>query len=428
MAPRNRRSVLRTAATGFGVLGAGCTSSNESGLPANNQSSPSENRSSPPDDDESEEDVFRQDKNMPPGSPALPSEGSWPSYRFDAGNTGANPGGAGLRDGTPYWELDAGRGATVADGTLYNVFSNRDKLLTFRDPATAAVETSSSLVQYGVNSPPVVANGRVFVTTFIEVLCFDAESGKRLWRGPEMNGINACPTVSDGTVLINTGGGFDGVQPQLRAFDAASGEELWTYKTSGESRSVPAVGETQAFISSTGGLHAIDLMSGKERFVLEEAAHDNGATPVVHDGTVYAINADGTLVAADTTDGTVRWRFTVSSETYPPNVPPVVSDGVVYTHSESGVVALDATDGSTVATSQVTAWPDGLMGDVLYVSGDGTVSALDAASGLDTLWSLETEGGKTSPDSAEIGIYYVTPVNEAVYVSAADAFYGIGPK
>lgn len=427
MAPRNRRSVLRTAATGFGVLGAGCTSSNESGLPANNQSSPSENRSPPPDDDESEEDVFRQDKNMPPGSPALPSEGSWPSYRFDAGNTGANPGGAGLRDGTPYWELDAGRGAAVADGTLYNVFSNRDKLLTFRDPATAAVETSSSLVQYGVNSPPVVANGRVFVTTFIEVLCFDAESGKRLWRGPEMNGIMACPTVSDGTVLINTGG-FDGVQPQLRAFNAASGEELWTYKTSGESRSVPAVGETQAFISSTGGLHAIDLMSGKERFVLEEAAHDNGATPVVHDGTVYAINADGTLVAADTTDGTVRWRFTVSSETYPPNVPPVVSDGVVYTHSESGVVALDATDGSTVATSQVTAWPDGLVGDVLYVSGDGTVSALDAASGLDTLWSLETEGGKTSPDSAEIGIYYVTPVNEAVYVSAADAFYGIGPK
>lgn len=80
--------------------------------------------------------------------------GTWPAPRFDSANTGWNPDGAGLRDGTTYWRLNAGGAAAVADGTLYNV-SSRDRettALTARDPATASVHTSSDLVGYGSTS------------------------------------------------------------------------------------------------------------------------------------------------------------------------------------------------------------------------------------------------------------------------------------
>ena len=425
----SRRSVLQTAATGIGLLGTGCLSSSDANRPTSTRGDTRTPTSTKTDEGATPSwTVDERVDTTPPGTPALEPTGEWPSYRFDAGNTGANPDGTGVRNGTEYWRLNAGGPASVADGALYNIASRdrETRTLTYRDPATASIKTSSNLVEYGVSHPPVVGDGRVFVTTYLEVFCFDAQSGEQLWRGLQMDGIQSRPTVHDERVLVNSGGSKN-IGPHLRAFDATSGDELWRYETGSNSDSTPAVADGQAFISSEGGLHAIDIASGEESFIVPSVAAQR-SSPVVHDGTVFAVSDDATgeidedeLVSIDAEDGTERWRVPVGTDS-----PPVVTNEAVYAFVEDGIAALDRTDGTVQASSFLQARPVALVGDVLYTVRDGRVYALDVANGLDSLWSLTTEEVQVS-DEILRAVLHVTPVDGAVYVSASDAFHGIGP-
>lgn len=432
MVRRTRRSVLQASGVGLGLLGSGClglSPSGDSTRSPSNTSTPTPAGSETPTDDASTTGYSTVDERVtttPPGSPALDPSGSWPASRFDSGNTGWNPDGTGLRDGTTYWRLDAGGSASVARGTLYNTADGDDEtdVLTFRDPTTGRVETSSDLVPYGVNPPPVVGDDNVFVSTFIEVFCFDAQSGEQVWRGPEMDGIQSQPTIQEERVFVNSSG-YKDVDPHLRAFDAASGDELWRYETGHFSDSTPAVDDDRVFVSSEGGLHAINAASGEESFLVPDVAARR-FSPVVAGGTVFTLSSENfgkrdELVALDAADGTEKWRVAVSVDS-----PPVVTDDAVYASVEEGIAELDRADGSVLASTSTQAAPVGLVGDVLYLESDGTISALDVTDDLTRLWWLTTEEVQIS-DTIGRAIYHITPVDGAVYVSARDAFYGIGP-
>jgi len=443
MTRRSRRSILQTTAISLGVVGAGCTSSTETDDPENTGRDPA-NTDNDQHDDPDRHETGAEGKigepAQPPGSPPLDPSGKWPSLRFDAGQTAANPDGTGVRNGTLYWRLGVPGPVTVADGTLYNIDPEGISELVFRDPATAAVETSKNLPHEPGNLSPVVANGRVFVTTVKGVICFDATSGAQLWRSPPMSGLTGVPTVSDGTVIVNATSPIS-----LRAFDAESGREAWQYELrTWQRQPTPAVGENRAFVCDREGLHAIDLASGEAAYVNRELPSDTGTeltidtgTAVVRDDTVYVITADGTLVAAETTDGTVRWHRSVSSDSIrdpeidtitarPDVVPLVVSDDVVYAYGESGLVALDLTDGSLITRASA-ARPRRLDGDVLYAATGGSLSALDTANDLDTLWEVNLNAIEPPIDPEGSHVGHVTPVDGAVYVSDWNALFGIGP-
>lgn len=365
-------------------------------------------------------------RKKPPGSPALRPTGTWPAPRFDSGNTGWNPDGEGLRDGTTYWRLNAGGPASVAGGTLFNTFGrNRETTaLTYRDPKTARVEKRMDLVQYGVADPPVVGDDRVFVNTFVEVFCFDSTSGEQVWRGPKMDGVGGQPTVQGDLVLVN-GGGFRDVGPHLSAFDVSNGDEMWRYDIGRDSGSTPAVADGRVYVSTADGLHAIDLATGEPSFTVPEVA-SQGISPVVDSGTVFANTgkyaAGGPeLVALDATDGTRRWRVPVDIAGIP-----VVTDDVVYAAVENRIAALDRTDGSVRTRSTPQASPVGLVGDVLYATRKGTVYAFDVANEMEKLWAITTEEVRIQ-DTIGRTVYHVTPVDGAVYIAARDAFYGVGP-
>ncbi len=419
--PPTRRHLLKTGGAALVVGLAGCAGDAvESSPTATATPTPTPTETS----DAGYPDVDERVDRLPPGSPALSPAGEWPSYRFDAGNTGANPAGTGLRNGTEYWRLNAGGPASVANGRLSNVFSRDQspKQLTIRDPATAAIDRQTPLVGYGVTSPPTIADGRVFVTTFIEVFCLDAETGEELWRGPEMDGIQGRPTVHDGVVFVNSGG-FDGVEPQLRAFDAETGNEQWRYDVGAETKSTPAVAGDRVLVTGAGGVHAVDRASGDQAFVVPDVASRWG-DPVVADGVCYAID-DGEesqdVVAINIDSRETLWRRAADTDS-----PPVVAGDRIYLGSDGQVRELDATDGSVRRSSGGPGQPVALVGDVLYVTNNGAVRALDLAGDLAELWSLRTEEVQIS-DTIGRAVYSVTPVDGAVYVSARDAFYGIGP-
>lgn len=426
-APRSRRQVLRALAAG-GAAVAGCTGDRARTTPSTRrpttttatatttttETTETHGSTSGPDERET---------RTPPGAPELDPGGEWPTLGFDAANTGYDPHGTGLRDAERYWRLDAGGPASLHGGTLYNVH-DRDReyaALTRRDPATAAVQSATRLVQYGVNSPPTVAAGRVYVATFIEVLCLAPDRDEVLWRGPEMDGVHGTPTVHDGTVYVNSGG-FQGVQPHVRAFDAASGEEQWRYDTGSESKGTPAVAGGRVFVNSRDGLHAIDAATGDRAFVVPDAAYD-WATPAATADAVYttAYRDDGVeLLAIDAADGTVRWRVPADPTHHGP---PVVAGDIVYAGTDDGVVAL-AADGTKIASLGGAGAPVARVGSVVYAADGGVLYALDAHAG--ELWSHTTEQVRVE-DTVGRAISGVTPVDGAVYVSARDGFHGLGP-
>lgn len=181
----------------------------------------------------------------------------------------------------------------------------------------------------------------------------------------------------------------------------------------------------RVFVNSRDGLHAVDATDGSALFTVGDAA-DEWGTPAVAGDTVYAMAyRDGAdeLLAIDVADGSVRWRISAGAMR---SVPPVVTPDAAYVGTDAGVVAVNPADGHETLTLGGSGEPVARVGDVLYTVQRGTISALDAA-GEGELWSYETEEVQVH-DTVGQTIYGVTPVDDAVYVSARDGFHGIGPS
>jgi outer membrane protein assembly factor BamB len=427
MRPPSRRAVLRLA--GLALAGtAGCTS--RGGDASSPTDSPTRPPTATPTESPPDTETYRPtdgpDERLtrtPPGDPPLNPNGSWPQYRFDAGNTGYAPDTAGLRDATGHWALDAGHAPSVAEGTLFNVRTREDPA-TFdrRDPATAELRSRTDLVSYAVNSRPAVADDRAFVTTFVEVFCLATDRDEVLWRGPRTRGIQGAPTVAGDALLVNCGE-YAETTPRLTAF-GFDGTERWTHEFDADSNSAPAVGDGAVFIATATGVRAVELASGEERFSAD-TVRDRWANVVVADGTAYVAGHAGDdrqrLYALETGDGSVRWR----ADTGRGAGPPVVADGVVYhLDADETLVALDVDGGSEVRSFGRRAVPLARTGDVLYATSAGTLYAYDATTG-DGLWSYGTPEVRVA-DTVRRGIDGITPVDGAVYVDAADGLHGIG--
>ncbi len=224
-------------------------------------------------------------------------------------------------------------------------------------------------------------------------------------------------------MFVNSGG-YRSVEPHLRAFDAATGNEQWRYDTGSVSKGTPAIADGRVFIAARDGLHAIDAADGSQQFVVPDGRNEWGV-PAVADGTVYIVNstADGSeLLAIDAMDGTIRWRKSAGGMD---DSPPVVTKDAVFVGIGNTVVGLDPDDGTE--TIELGAWgtPAAGIGNTLYATDEGTLYAADIEDGRQ-LWTVSTEQVQVT-GMVMHGIGGVVPVDGAVYVSAADAFYGIGP-
>jgi len=391
-------------------------------------------------------------KDQPPGSPPLDPMGQWPSFRFDSGNTGHNPSARGLREAEQYWRLDAGSVASVADGTLYNIYGSWDYPnhsvnpdpraeeydstdLVRRDPTTAAVRSRTTLhsLYTEVNCPPTVADGRVYVSSYLYTFCLDPDQDEILWRTPQLEGIRGSPVVRNGSVYIAALRGPNGNnrsessqrQPVVLSLSATTGEIQWRYDIGTSVRSPPAVTNGTVFVNAENALHAIDSATGEPRYTIEHPVETiQYGIPVATSDTVYLIIREeerAQLVSVGADSGEVRWKTPVPG--FGQQIP-VVTDNAVYVGTDTEVSVLDPSDGTESATYDSLNAPLARVGSVLYGTAGNAVIALDALSG-DLLWSHQTEQVRVE-DVSYSGVVGITPVSNAVYVRAADALYAFG--
>ena len=136
-------------------------------------------------------------------------------------------------------------------------------------PSVAVTGPASS--HPGPRSSPALSGGRV-VTVGVagDVACFDAASGKLLWRNEDYKGAvpqfytGISPLISDGVCYVNLGGPQTG---QVVAFDLATGAVKWKTAGEGPTYGSPVLisidGSKQILFQSQTKLMSLDIKDGK---------------------------------------------------------------------------------------------------------------------------------------------------------------------
>lgn len=248
---------------------------------------------------------------------------------------------------------------------------------------------------------------RIIVTTRDGAIrCLSPVDGSITWEKKTLGKFFSGAGISNGIAYVPGG---DGV---LYAIRVLSGEEVWRFPAGEELITTPVLSDGRVLVmSSQDTLFAVDVNTGKwvwqyKRDLPQGFSVRGASTPIAQDGLVYAGFADGFLVALGLDDGVARWerRLTVSGGQQFKDVdsaPVLDESGHLFAASyKDGVFALDAKTGDLLWTSSRGGITSLLQrGDVLFATGDGTLTAIDSRGGR-ALWSLDlsdrTSKGKSN--------------------------------
>ena len=212
----------------------------------------------------------------------------------------------------------------------------------------------------GPRSSPAVADGKV-VTLGVHgvVSCFEAATGKVLWRKNDFEGseprfaTSSSPMILGGVCIVQTGGDRGGA---IVAYDLATGGEKWKWAGDGAAYASPVamtVDGTKAIVTPTAGnLVIVSVADGKLVWQGGYAqGRYNATTPIVIGQTViYAGEGRGTtaekfLTKADKVTSEIVWQNADDSLMF--NTP-VLKDGVFYgLSSVNNVFCVNVESGKT---------------------------------------------------------------------------------
>jgi outer membrane protein assembly factor BamB len=245
--------------------------------------------------------------------------------------------------------------------------------------------------------PPLVYGGRIFVYESGGTVTSLGQGGGKAWSvslTPE--GEKSRPTgggiAASGTaVFAATGYG------ELVALDAATGNRLWTFEMSAPARGAPTAAAGKVFVvSATNVLHAVNQADGTEAWqypgIPEIGGVLSSASPAVSGGTVVVPYTSGEVIAFDINSGETKWADAVIRSTRTMAVSgltdvaasPVIHEGVVYATGVSGrTIAVRLSDGERLWEQNLgSASTPAVSGNALFVIdlADNLV-ALDRTSG-----------------------------------------------
>jgi outer membrane protein assembly factor BamB len=350
----------------------------------------------------------------------LPETAAWPTFRYDAANTGYAPDTSGPKDDVAVcWrysactEADAGvvvgEGAVCAGGVVV-------------DGQTGQAMGGE---WHGHMSTPTIAEGMLYTSAF-DLEARDLATGEVQWTFQtevDMGALPA-PTVNEGTVYVP--GSLD--DPIVYAVDAASGDEHWRFEAAADVHVPVAVAdETVYFVDDRGTLYSLDGATGDERWTTPHLRDISLCPPVIDGDRLFLATSDGLITASHTDDGSTAWQRRVNQSEAGLSRPVAVADGTVYTTDHGGTIAtLDATDGQIEWTATTDAGPLGppaVADGAIYAGntglrGSGFVFAFDRRTG-DELWRVDTRSVQFG-DYTRVGINgSPAVVDGAVYVASA---------
>ncbi|HUG18008.1 MAG TPA: PQQ-binding-like beta-propeller repeat protein [Planctomycetaceae bacterium] len=285
-----------------------------------------------------------------------------------------------------------------------------------------SVSLSASILRAG-DWPQILGPNRDGIAASDEQLNFKwPVSGPRLlWSAPLGTGFAGVAVKDNRTIA------FHRIRNQevVQCFDATTGKPLW--KTEFETdyvpqvtydngpRCVPTIAEERVIVfGSAGGLRCLDLKTGKTQWSVEthqiyqadEGYFGAGSSPLVVDDRVI-VNVGGTrtdagLVAFSSADGRELWKATSEAASYSsPIATTIGTKRVVIAMTRMNCIALDPADGTVLFTipfgkrgPTVNAANPVIFDGKLFLSasyGVGAVFGQPALDGFKELWASDDQ-------------------------------------
>jgi outer membrane protein assembly factor BamB len=316
--------------------------------------------------------------------------------------------------------------------------ANRDaKASDFNAPATWPQQLTQKwkvTVGDGVASPAVVGD-RVFVFARHEgdeiIRCLNAQTGDEIWqdryaaeapRGPASGyaGPRSSPTVADGKVVTL------GVQNTLCCYDAATGKQLWRKDEFGNdvprfsSSSSPIIvnGMCVAQLGGQeegGGIIAFDLASGNERWRWTGDSPAYGS-PVLMSvgGAEFIITPTDKNLVAISLDGKLLWEMPYEQGRYNAATPIVNGDILIVAGPQTGITAFRLKkEGDKLVEEKLWSNADNsliyntpvLKGNLLIgLSNDNQLFCINLDNGEATAWTAPITRAAAGADAAGRGV------------------------
>ena len=211
------------------------------------------------------------------------------------------------------------------------------------------------------------------------------------------------------------------------ALDAVSGVKKWEF--AGDSpvwRTSPTVVSGALYvINDTDGTYALNAVTGsliwKQKNVVSQTS------PAVVNGVIYTSDTEN-IVAMNTKDGSIKWKYLAGSGGYFYNSAPTVANGIVYIgENYDGIVyAIDAVTGKKkfeiVTEDQIQSSPMVVSGVLYFGSYDEKLYAYNATTGIKK-WEAQPVKGQAVESSPIVanGTVFIAVNN---FVFAYDAATG----
>lgn len=230
----------------------------------------------------------------------------------------------------------------------------------WQDKYKAVTVTGPASGHPGPRSSPTVAEGKVVTLGVGNILsCFDAATGKLLWRKDELPGkwpeffSSMSPIVMDGMAVAHLGSTESGA---IIAYDLNTGNQKWKWEGDGPAYASPVlltVGGIKQIVAQTAqNLLGIAVADGTLLWKVETAPERrfyNSATPIIDGQTIiYTGQGNGTRALRVDKQGN---SFITSELWYNPDVgtgfnTPLLKDGMLYGISDRGnLYCMDAGTG-----------------------------------------------------------------------------------
>lgn len=200
---------------------------------------------------------------------------------------------------------------------------------------------------------PVIFDGKVYVGTVDDgypkdcgILCYDAESGEKIWEYATVNSVKNSFYVGDGVVIAQDSEGI------VYKLDAATGQLIWK-----KDIDLSAVRDTVMGIAAGGGRvfcgggQKIVCLSADNGNVLWTAENKNGysaASRIVTDGKyVYVGSHWDKLIAYDVNTGKKAWSNDKDGLRYRTTTP-TINGNTLWTAAGSSVFKIDKNSGDII--------------------------------------------------------------------------------
>lgn len=267
---------------------------------------------------------------------------------------------------------------------------------------------------YWIESSPVVANNRVFVTSEDgSIYCFDAIKGQELWTFQTSGQIINTPCVANGKVY------FGSMDNTIYCLNEYTGALVWSYLTGWIiAQSAPAVYNGKMYIGAhDGNLYCFNADNGSVIWAFDTNQWIS-SPPAIYENRVYFGDWLGNIFGLNADNGSLEWHYDFGYTTYFAG-PTIVDDRLYLGGMDFAMKCIDIPSCTLLWSVQtgyyVTSAPLVLSDRVIFCSWDRNISCVNKTTGM-PIWKYRAGGGVDgSPAMASDGRIYVGSADGYVY-------------